>query len=194
MAIFVVRHAETGDNAARVIQVPGAQLSEAGRAQAARLAERIVARGVAHILTSDLARAVETAGYVAARLGIDFEKEPLLRERDFGELRGLPYASLSVDPFAHDYVPPKGESWVEFHSRVDLAWERIKEVAAATPGNLLVVTHGLVCRALVEQHLALQPSDTQPLRWDNCSFTEVDAVPPWRVRRLNCVEHLASER
>ena len=191
--IFIVRHAETVDNAARVIQVPAAPLSAAGQAQAERLAERVAADGIAWILASDLVRAVETARCIAVRLGIEVEMDPVLRERDFGDLCGTPYAALTHDPFDPAYVPPNGESWAAFHARVGLAWERIRQSAAEAPGNLLVVTHGLVCRSLVENHLALPPGEAPPLRWENTSLTAVEAVPPWLIRRLNCVAHLAGK-
>ena len=48
-----------------------------------------------------------------------------------------------------------------FHARVADAWELVARVAAATDGNLAVVTHGLVCRALVDQHLALPDGETR---------------------------------
>jgi len=194
MSIFVVRHAETEQNASRVIQVPTARLSAAGRAQAQRLAERVVAAGIAGILTSDLARAAETANCISARTSIKVELEPTLRERDFGDLRGIPYMDLKVDPFASEYVPPNGESWPIFRERVAVAWEKVKKAAAATEGNLLVVTHGLVCRVLIEQHWALMSGELAPIQWANTAFTEIEDTPPWVVRTLNCVAHLANEQ
>jgi len=193
MSILLVRHAETLENAARVIQVPTTPLSAAGRAQAERLAERMVGSGVARILASDLVRAVETAAYVSGRTGVQVELDPDLRERDFGDLRGTPYTALTIDPFGLDYVPPNGESWAAFHARVAVAWERIVRTATETPGNILVITHGLVCRALVKRHLALPPDESLPAVWGNAALTEVDAMPPWTVRRLNCLAHLASQ-
>jgi broad specificity phosphatase PhoE len=40
-----------------------------------------------------------TAAPLAALSGIAVEESPLLQERNFGDLRGLPYAGLSEDPF-----------------------------------------------------------------------------------------------
>ena len=48
--------------------------------------------------------------------------DPLLHERNFGDIRGTPYASLGFDMFAPDYAPPNGETWEVFHTRVDRAW------------------------------------------------------------------------
>ena len=190
MAIFVARHGETELNAARVIQMPTTPLSARGRRQAERLAGRLAPLGIARILTSDYLRAVETAEAIAARSGAAIVVDPLLRERDFGDIRGTPYNELGRDPFAPDYHPPNGESWSMFHARVAAAWELVARTAAATPGNLAVVTHGLVCGALVERHLALAAGTSVPSLWGNTALTEIDAAPPWSVRTLACVAHL----
>lgn len=190
MSIFIVRHGETVQNAARVIQVPATPLSASGREQAERLARRMTGCGLVRIVSSDLARAAETAQCVSARTGVAIEFDPAWRERDFGDLRGTPYSALTLDPFALDYRPPNGEGWAEFHARVDAAWQRVARAAAQMQGNLLVVTHGLVCRALVERHLALAPGASCPARWENAALTEIDAKPPWTVRLLHCTAHL----
>lgn len=191
VTLFVVRHAETEQNASRVIQLPGAALSASGRDQARRLAERLARTGIARILSSDLARAVETARVIEARTGTTVELEPTLRERDFGSLRGVPYTELEVDLLAADYTPPNGESWPVFRERVALAWARIKEAAASTDGNIVVVTHGLVCRVLIEQHWNLAAVERVPPQWANTALTEIEGMPPWTVRTVNCVAHLA---
>ena len=78
-----------------------------------------------------------------------------------------------------------------FHARVDRAWARIQEVAAATDGHLAVVTHGLVCRSLAGRCLALPEGQGVPQRWENTSVTIVESRAPWRVELLNCCTHLA---
>ncbi len=194
MAIFVIRHGETELNATRVFQRPTTPLSERGRDQAARLALRLEPVGIERILTSDLARAVETATAVSARTGAPIVVDPLLRERDFGDLRGRPYDTLgALDPFGTDYEPPNGESWPAFHRRVADAWARVIAFAADTDGHLGVVTHGLVCRALVEHHLALAAGATAPALWGNTALTEIEPAPPWTVRVLACTAHLDAE-
>lgn len=191
MSIFLVRHGETAENAARVIQTSTAPLSMNGRNQAERLAERLAGRGVARILSSDLVRAAETARCIGKRIGVKSEFEPVLRERDFGDLRGTPYSTLKTDPFAIAYVPPNGESWEAFSARVADAWQRLSRAAAETRGNLLIVTHGLFCRALTEAYLTLPPGKALPTLWANAGLTEIDGTPRWTVRRLNCEAHLA---
>jgi probable phosphoglycerate mutase len=188
--LFLIRHGETVGNASRTVQRPDNPLSPRGVAQAERLARRLATEGVAHILSSDFARTRTTAERLQRATGAPLTFEPLLQERNFGDLRGTPYADLGFDMFEPDYAPPNGESWPVFHARVDQAWARVQALAAATRGRLAVVTHGLVCRSLAANHLILPDGETAPERWENTSLTIVDWPAPWRVRLLNCVAHL----
>jgi probable phosphoglycerate mutase len=188
--IFLVRHGETVGNAARIVQRPDSPLSARGVAQAERVARRLAGEGIARVVSSDLARAVTTAEALHRITGAPLSFEPLLQERNFGDLRGTPYAELGVDMFAPDYAPPNGETWPAFHARVDRAWARVCALAEAGGGHLAVVTHGLVCRSLAARHLVLPAGEAVPLRWENTSVTMVECPAPWRVRLLNCIAHL----
>ena len=188
--IFLIRHGETAGNAARIVQRPDIPLSERGIAQAERLARRLGGAGIGGILSSDLRRAAMTADHLSQATGLTIAFESLLHERNFGDIRGTAYADLGFDPFDPDYAPPNGETWDVFHARVDRAWTRVRDVAAATTGHLAVVTHGLVCKSLAARHLALPDGEGVPERWENTSVTIVDARAPWRVSLLNCCAHL----
>jgi probable phosphoglycerate mutase len=188
--IYLIRHGETPGNAARIVQRPEIPLSPRGQAQAERLARRLAGAGITAILSSDLARAAMTAAHLARATGVPIVFEPLLHERNFGDIRGTAYADLGFDPMQPGYAPPNGESWEVFHARVDRAWARMCEAAAATAGHLAVVTHGLVCRSLASRHLALPHGEDVPARWENTSVTIVEACTPWRVQVLNCCVHL----
>ena len=190
MAIFLIRHGETASNAARIVQTPETPLSARGIQQAERLAHRLAPLGVAAILASDLARARMTAERVRAATNAPITLDPGLQERNYGDIRGLPYATLGVDILAPDYDPPGGERWDEFHARVDAVWQRITTAAAATDGNLAVVTHGLVCYSLTLRQLQLAPDERAHVHWGNASVTVIESAPPWRVELLNCTKHL----
>jgi 2,3-bisphosphoglycerate-dependent phosphoglycerate mutase len=190
VSIFLIRHGETVGNASRIVQRPDNPLSPRGIAQAERLARRLARERIGRVLSSDLARAAATAEHLRRATGASLSFDPLLHERNFGDLRGTPYAELGFDMFEPDYAPPNGESWPVFHARVDRAWARVQEVAAMTDGHLAVVTHGLVCRSLAARHLVLPDGESAPERWDNTSLTIVDCPAPWHVRLLNCVAHL----
>lgn len=188
MAILLIRHGETASNAARILQTPEIPLSPRGIAQAERLAQRLKAEGLAAILSSDLRRARMTADAIAAATGAPIALDAGLQERNFGDIRGQSYASLDVDLFGPDYAPPNGETWEVFHRRVDDTWPRVVAAAQRAGGHLAVVTHGLVCRAIVERQLGLRRDDGGG-PWRNTSVTVIDG-PPWAARLLNCTRHL----
>jgi 2,3-bisphosphoglycerate-dependent phosphoglycerate mutase len=190
MTILLVRHGETDGNAARVLQRSDVPLNERGMRQAEQLAQRLLAHGFVHLLCSDLRRARMTAAPLAARSGNTIEVSPLLQERNFGDLRGVSYAELTEDPFAPDFVPPNGEDWPTFHARVADAFAFIVSRRRGLDGTLVVVTHGLVCRALVERHALLTEDIILPERFENTSLTVLHEDPPHGVSLLNCTRHL----
>ena len=190
MTILVVRHGETDGNAARILQRADVPLNERGIGQADQLARRLSADPFVHILCSDLLRARMTAAPLAARSGIAIEESPLLQERNFGDLRGLPYAELTENPFAPEFAPPNGEDWATFHARVAEAFAFIVSRRRSVNGTLVVVTHGLVCRALVERHAHLPEGIVCPERFDNTSVTVLHEDAPHAVSQVNCTRHL----
>ena len=192
MTILVVRHGETDGNALRILQRADVPLNERGIDQAERLARRLAGHGFVHILCSDLLRARMTAAPLAALSGIPIEQSPLLQERNFGDLRGFAYAELSEDPFGPDVAPPNGEDWPMFHARVADAFAFVVRRRRGVNGTLVVITHGLVCRALVERHALLPEGVVAPERFDNTSITILHEDAPHGVSLINCTRHLTT--
>jgi 2,3-bisphosphoglycerate-dependent phosphoglycerate mutase len=190
MAIVLVRHGETDGNANRVLQFPETPLSARGLAQAQRVAERLARTRVAEIAASDYARALSTAERIRDACGAPLAVDPELRERNFGDLRGRSYAELGFDPFEPGYVPPAGESWEDLHRRVDRMWDRLSARAAGLAGDLVIVTHGLVCHSLVSRRIDLGGATLVPGQFGNTSVTILDAAPPWHMQLLGCIAHL----
>jgi probable phosphoglycerate mutase len=190
MTILVVRHGETDGNALRILQRADVALNAHGMRQADMLARRLSGHGFVHILCSDLLRAQMTAAPIASLTGIAIEESPLLQERNFGDLRGTRYDDLAEDPFGPDVVPPNGEDWPMFHARVADAFAFIVNRRRGLTGTLVVVTHGLVCRALVERHALLPDGVVSPERFDNTGVTVLHEDAPHGVSLLNCTQHL----
>src|SRR5580698_11007656 len=186
MTILLVRHGETDGNAGRILQRPDISLNERGVLQADHLARRLVAHRFVHILCSDLVRARMTAAPLAARSGIAIEESPLLQERNFGDVRGTAYAALAEDPFGPSFAPPNGEDWPAFHARVAEAFAFIVRRRRDVNGTLVVVTHGLVCRALVARHALLPEGAVVPERFDNAGVTVLHEDAPHRASLINC--------
>jgi 2,3-bisphosphoglycerate-dependent phosphoglycerate mutase len=194
MTILLVRHGETAGNAARIVQRADVPLNERGVRQAEQLARRLFNHGFVHIICSDLLRARMTAAPLAARCGVAIEESPLLQERNFGDLRRVPYAELTENLFAPDFVPPNGEDWPTFHARVADAFDFIVSRRRSVNGTLVVLTHGLVCRALVERHALLPEGAAAPEHFDNTSVTVLHEDAPHAVSLINCTRHLVTAR
>jgi 2,3-bisphosphoglycerate-dependent phosphoglycerate mutase len=192
MTILLVRHGETDGNAARILQRPDVPLNERGMQQSEQLARRLSALGFVHILCSDLLRAQMTAAPIAERSGIAIEESALLQERNFGDLRGRPYATLPEDPFGPGFAPPNGEDWPTFHARVAEAFAFIVDRRRSVNGTMVVVTHGLVCHALVERHALMPERAVVPARFDNTSLTVLHEDAPHGASLINCTKHLTT--
>jgi probable phosphoglycerate mutase len=188
--LYLVRHAESVLNAARVVQPPETPLSDRGRLQAERVAARLADAGVTRVLSSDLPRAHATAETIAQRTNAPITIDPELAERNYGAIRGTPYAELRDDIFGSDYVPPEGESWAVFHARVDRAWSRVLAAVTEAGGPIAVVTHGLVCWSIVSRHVDTTDAPCTTMRFGNTSLTILDGPAPWRTRLVDCTAHL----
>ena len=193
MSIFLIRHGETALNASRTLQPADTPLSPRGLAQAAAIANRLVEAGVVAIVSSDLPRAAQTAQAIADACRLPVRWEPLLHERNYGDLRGQPYDTLPFDPMTLDGAPPGGESIATFHARVAQAFARIVALRDTVDGNLAVVTHGLVIAAMLDLHARLADGIARPERLGNTSLTVLTAQSPHEVGLLDCTRHLQAE-
>jgi probable phosphoglycerate mutase len=150
--LWLVRHGQSRWNVAGRIQgqsFRAGSLTPTGRAQAEQAASVLAddAPDAVAVVTSDLARAAETAAIVAGRLGLPLEFDRGLREQNLGLMEGRdsvrPDGQTDVldelwdEPY---WVPPGGESVAAMHDRVH---RTLRRLAADRPGaELIVVTHG----------------------------------------------------
>jgi broad specificity phosphatase PhoE len=195
MTLLIIRHGETPLNVTRVLQPADTPLSARGQAQAEALARRLARAdplAPAGIVSSDHPRALGTALALARALGLAVKTSPLLRERNFGELRGRPYDSLGYDPLTSVDAPPGGESQAEFGARCAQAFAWLLVQQAALGGPLAVVTHGLVIRQWLHVGpLGVPAGLALPTALANSSLTVAEAAPPHRLRLVDCTAHLA---
>ena len=194
--VYLIRHGETPLNASRVLQHPDTPLSENGLAQARALASRLASNGlpsVGRIVSSDYARARSTAEAIAHATGIAIEEEPLLRERNFGDWRGRRYDEIDFDPIARGLDPPGGENEAVFEERTTRAWERVSVLASSEPAALVVVTHGLVCQAIIGR---LRAPASEPVHIANTGLTVLESGRGggWDFERIGCTRHLEEGR
>jgi broad specificity phosphatase PhoE len=152
--LFLVRHGQSTLNAAQVLQGHAdPPLTDVGRREAERLRPAFAGFDPNRVISSDLARARETAallGFPSART------DPRWREIDVGSWVGRPLADFPPGPQTSwrggPLAPPDGETWAQFQARVGAA------VDALTPdGDWLVVCHGGVVRAALSHVTGADP-------------------------------------
>lgn len=144
--LYLIRHADV-ENPNKVLygHLDGFQLSALGRAQAAALGDRLRTEDLSRIVSSPLARAVETVRLINERLARPavLETDPELREAEFSRyLQGLPYWQVPLRRplwFVHKArrgLVPGDESVDKLGGRV---LEVIRRLAREHPGDTMVV-------------------------------------------------------
>ena len=123
-------------------------LTDRGRRQALEATAVLVRAGVrrpVRLFSSDQARAAETAGIIAAQLGVDTVYSPLLREQALGRLEGRLSRDLTPQPV------PDGADISEIAwgggETIQQAWRRVAAFAdthlrTGEQGDVIVVSHG----------------------------------------------------
>ncbi|GKQ34133.1 bifunctional RNase H/acid phosphatase [Streptomyces sp. A012304] len=203
-ATFVLlRHGETPLTPEKRFSGSGGtdpSLSAVGREQAERVAAALARRGtIQHIVASPLARTRETAGAVAARLGLEVTVDDGLRETDFGAWEGLTFGEVrerhpeDLDAWLADpEAEPTGggESFAATATRI--AATRDKLVAAYAGRTVLLVTHVTPIKTLVRLALGAPPESLFRMELSAASLSVVAYYADGNasVRLLNDTSHL----
>lgn len=155
--IILVRHGETEANRrshfAESDEIP---LTETGRLQARQLALRLAREfRPAVLLSSRFLRARETSEIIAHSLDLETEVIAGIHERDFGCLKGHPYARMAdqmsldsrYDPFhAWMWKPEGGESQEDVRLRAGSVLDSLR--VRYGEQQVIVVCHGAVIQAV----------------------------------------------
>ncbi|MFH8236311.1 bifunctional RNase H/acid phosphatase [Streptomyces sp. NPDC018321] len=203
-ATFVLlRHGETPLTPQKRFSGSGGSdpsLSAAGREQAEKVAESLARRGtVQAIVASPLARTRETAGIVAARLGLEVRVEEGLRETDFGAWEGLTFGEvrerhpddLNAWLSSPDAEPTGGgESFAATGARVAATRDRL--VAAYAGRTVLLVSHVTPIKTFVRLALGAPPESLFRMELSAASLSAVAyyADGGASVRLFNDTSHL----
>ncbi|MET9681072.1 bifunctional RNase H/acid phosphatase [Streptomyces coeruleorubidus] len=203
-ATFVLlRHGETPLTPQKRFSGSGGtdpSLSDVGREQAERAAALLARRDtIQAIVSSPLARTRETAGIIAARLGLDVSVDDGLRETDFGAWEGLTFAEvrerhpddLNAWLASPDAEPTGGgESFAATATRI--AATRDKLTAAYAGRTVLLVTHVTPIKTLVRLALGAPPESLFRMELSAASLSVVAYYADGNasLRLLNDTSHL----
>ena len=189
--VFLVRHGATilsaEDRFAGATDVP---LSDEGRSQARRLAERLKPEPIRAVYASPLGRTMETAGFLAAPHRLEVEPRDGLKEISHGHWEEMTRAEVEAkfpaeaaewekDPFT--FAPTGGESGLAVTAR---ALPALIEIVRAHPGEkIVVVSHKATIRLLLSSLLGFDPRRYRDnLDQSPCALNIVDFKDLTRAR------------
>lgn len=200
--LLLLRHGQTPMSVDRRYSgsASNPSLTDFGRRQARAAAQRLALGDwtISGIIASPQARALETAEYASAELGLDICVDDDLRETDFGDWEGLTFgeavarnadihAAWLADP---NQPPPGGEAFRDVDARVSAARARIADDFGA--GTFLVVSHVTPVKALLRQGIGCGFELFTRLHLDlaSLSVAEFYADGPTSVTLVNDTSHL----
>ncbi|MFD0213678.1 histidine phosphatase family protein [Streptomyces hirsutus] len=181
--VFLVRHGESvWHDENRYAGVTDIDLSEHGRAQAARLASWAGRADLTAVWSSPMRRCRQTAEGSATRAGLPLMVEPRLRELDFGIAEGMTRAEMrqrlptvlkafEADPVGSHF--PEGEDPVAVGERYADFLGGLR--AGHREGRVLVVAHSTAIRLTLCRLLGLPLRDYRGVfpHLANCALNEL---------------------
>ena len=185
--LVLARHAVTAQTGALLSgRTPGIELSEAGLAQADRLAERLADLPVTAVYASPIERTARTAEALAAFHGLDVRHLQGVIEADYGEWTGRRLEDLArtdvwkvIQRTPSRASFPGGESIATMQARIVAA---LDAVVAAHRGELVVVvSHADPIKAAIAhytglhldlfQRIVVSPASVTAIRFDGHGVT-----------------------
>jgi len=163
--ILMVRHGATVLSAEdRFAGATDVALSDEGRRQTQRLAERLASEKIAAVFASPLDRTVETARILAAPHRLEVQRRDGLREISHGRWEQMtrrevekqfPQEAAEWEKDPYTFAPEGGESGLAVTAR---ALPVLIEIVRGHPGqHVLVVSHKATIRLLLSSLLGFDP-------------------------------------
>lgn len=207
--IILLRHGVTDFTVTHRLDGRGGadpSLNEQGLRQASAAAQHLAAQYPAvelsapiHLVTSSMARAMQTGAAVATSLGATAQVDDNWDEQHVGAWDGLTFpqieekypGQLSRMRCEPDFRPEGGESNSEFAARVAQGFRGAVDAAGAG-GTAVVATHRKPLMVVLSLLLGISGETAWMLDADPASLTTVRVWPDGRavVRSLNATHHL----
>lgn len=163
--VWLIRHGEPDGMESRCYGRCDIGLSEKGFRQARLLAGRLAREPLAHIYSSPLRRAIQTAEAIAEHHQLPIEPVDAFVEIHFGDFEGLNYDEIQkrYPDLYQSWMEhptetrfPNGETFQEMRQRVLLEWAVL--LPRHPKRSIAIVAHGGVIRTIVAQALSLPDS------------------------------------
>jgi len=189
--VFMVRHGATVLSAEdRFAGATDVELSDEGREQTRRLAERLSREKIVAVYASPLGRTMETAQILAASHQLEVQARDGLREISHGRWEQMtrreveekfPEEAAEWEKDPYTFAPLGGESGLAVTAR---ALPALVEIVRAHPGDhVLVVSHKGTIRLLLSSLLGFDPRRYRDnLDQNPAALNIVDFKDPSRAR------------
>lgn len=206
--IFLVRHGESKANIAGNVLCGwlDVELTDRGKEQAFALARRLSMEGIVAVYSSDLKRALWTAGKIAEACCAELRIEPGLREINYGSWEGLSQGEIekACDEWrqmlqrrrsdAANFKAPNGEAFSEFAERVITTFERVAE--CHPDQRIAIVAHKMTNRVILCHALGISPNLWFTIAQDEACLNAILRVDKlgYVVSCINSLCHLDDDR
>jgi probable phosphoglycerate mutase len=196
MKLFCIRHGETVYNLAGRIQGQAdSHLSPLGFKQCEAMADVLAGEPIELIVSSPLARAIESSRCLAEKLKLDVATDPRLMEINAGIFQEHTWPEINEkypdmaakwrtsDP---DFRIPGGESRRDVMTRAGAAFDAIHKGGHKT---VVVMAHGGSLSAGLKYLLGI-PAERNPFSFSNGSISTLTWDSEIKLHTLNDVGHL----
>jgi probable phosphoglycerate mutase len=191
--LFFIRHGETDNNKASIIQGRSldASINELGRLQAKAICEALEPFNIQKIVASGLRRTHETVQPLAEQRKLKIEKYPELDEIDFGIMEGKVFTEIQEQVMeVHeqwkggnvDFAPEKGESPLQTFTRAN---SKVVEVLESSKEEYIVfMIHGRLTRILLSEWLGYGLHNMHKIEHQNGAINRLT----WKAGKFEAVE------
>lgn len=174
--LILVRHGQTTQNVAGIAQGwNDSELSELGRGQVQRLAERLASMSPTALYSSPLGRAMSTAQAIAAATGLEIVALDDLREMHYGGWEGRSFLDVRREDEElyqrwiadENATCPSGESHAGVRARMTRAFANI---VSNGHERIIVVSHGTALRIGATALLNIPVMSSNSFAQDNAAM------------------------
>ncbi len=195
MRIIITRHGETEENKRGIVQghLPGV-LSDLGKEQARKLAERLKGEDIDLIISSDLTRALDTAKAIGEfHPDVEIVLDERLKGRYKGDLQGTPKKESNESGKGED-VGCDGVGEIETLEEFSIRNKELaEEIRERSEENIFLVGHNGTCKSVIEGLMGMEDGELKGMgKLKNASVSIIgNDKGKMEMKLLNCVEHLA---
>lgn len=187
MKIILIRHGETKDNKARIVQgQTHGELNEEGIIQAEKLSERLKNEKIDAIFSSDLKRAHDTAIIISKyHKNIPFIIDKYLRERSHGTREGKKGDDLDWTIDSKNFG---GESREDVNKRAkNILYKVYKEYKDK---NVVFVSHGGIGKSFIIEVTGKKASEIEVFKNTSVTIIQIKEDKNHIIHLMNCTKHL----